>query len=101
MDERNYKWRVDCIFRYGGMYVNEKGGGFPIRDGIEVIESRIKTCLLFPEYSKKDITIKRWEGGVHYYATIGNHTVIDAEGNQKWNTPEMAQRAAESFLLKL
>lgn len=93
-----YQSRLHSILKYGCMYVNESGGGFPHTDGVEIVDEIIKDKLVFPEYSIKDICVKRWEGGKHYYAKIGNSDVIDKHGNQKWNTKKEAKRQAILFI---
>jgi hypothetical protein len=54
--------------------------------------------MVYPTYSKQDIKINKYPGGNHYYASLGEMTVVDSQNNQKWNTLEEAQRVSESFL---
>ena len=42
------------------------------------------------------INITKWPYGKHYYAKVGNHTVI-VSGIAKWNTYEQALKNAKYF----
>lgn len=57
---------------------------------IEILEERTK-------YTLDDIKVKRWEGGAHWYAKVGNMDVV-IDGEQKWGAKWKAQEMAERFL---
>lgn len=44
-----------------------------------------RSHLAFPDYSKKDIRIKRFDGGAHFYAYLGDTQLRDGE-KLKWDT---------------
>ena len=52
------------------------------------------------KYSIKDVRYIVWPSGKHYYAKIDNIDIVDMLGNQKWDTREEAQKAAEWFISK-
>lgn len=60
---------------------------------IEIISEREK-------YTKDDIKIGRWPGGVHWYAKVGFMDVV-IDGEQKWNARWVAEQKAEQFLNEL
>lgn len=53
------------------------------------------------KYTEKNIRIIKFPKGKHYYAKIDNIDVVDEDGNQKWNTKEIAMKKAISFLKTL
>ena len=50
--------------------------------------------LVFPGST---IKILQWPKGIHWYAKIG-HVDIVVDGEQKWNTREQAEKAAQEYL---
>ena len=78
--------------------INTNGGYFPIKPDDEYTLEIIDEKHL---YTAKDIKIKKWLGGVHHYAKIGNIDVIDDNGNMKWNTNERAHEEALKYINKL
>jgi len=75
--------------------VNPSGGYFPIPED-SVVEI-IPVC----KYTEKDIKITKFDGGKHYYATIGGIEVIDQWGDKKWNTFSYAETIAKKYLKTL
>lgn len=70
-------------------------------DETEIIETRFSDTLVFPDEltpTLKDVRYINWPGGVHYYAKCGSFDVVDQYGNQKWNSLEAAQNAAEWYV---
>lgn len=49
------------------------------------------------KYTEKDIRIIVWREGTHYYAKVGNCDVV-VEGEQKWETRDMALMKAKFFI---
>lgn len=87
---------MKVLERSGALYVQERGGYFCA--GEHMVESDVieKDNYVYPD-TKADIRIIQWGGGTHYYAKVGRRDVVDAEGNQKWDTEEEARRYAEKF----
>lgn len=71
------------------------------KDRHEILETVYRETLIFPEVNRpqmSDVRFIRWEGGIHYYAKIGNLDVVDENRNQKWNTKAEAEKAARGFI---
>lgn len=118
VSEKVIKTKMDTLEKYGKIYVNKLGGYFPHTEDIEVIDEfeTEDTRVVFPNYTEKDIRIKQWPGGTHYYAYVGDfqvkfdkdkipysikrYDVVDGVVS-KWNTEEDAKAAAKSFLWRL
>jgi len=63
---------------------------------LTLLETFEKEDTEFPkvnEYSEKDISVKKWDGGTHYYARVGDWDV-EIDGKRKWNTYEYAYQMA-------
>lgn len=71
---------------------NPSGGYFPIPENAKI--EIIPIC----KYTEKDIKITKFDGGKHYYATIGGIEVVDQWGDKKWNTHDFAERTAKKYL---
>ena len=91
--------QIDAINTYGSIYINEKGGYH-----FEINEEKhdqflYKNELIYPDFKKEEIKIKRFPGGIHFYAYIGNMEVRD--GNTiKWNTYQEAYEVAAKLVDK-
>jgi len=80
------------------IFVNQVGG---VNFGIASVTSEVRNVLEFPCYKLEDVRVKKWPGGTHYYAYVGNLEVFDGAGNNKvvkWNTIEEALAIATRFL---
>lgn len=88
--------QINCIFKYGSIYVNEVGG-YHYEDTEENHDGYIKKkeCI-FPDYSQEDIKIERFTGGTHFYAYVGEVQVKNGD-KIKWNTYEEAMEEAKRF----
>lgn len=53
----------------------------------------------FPVFHESDIRIKKWQGGHHYYAYIGDMQITDGDV-VKWNTEEEARKMARKYISK-
>ena len=96
--------KIRCIDQYGKIYQNKMGGYFPHTDEIEVLEEMIidsDNNIIFPEYTEKDINIKQWDGGTHWYAYVGDFWVTSLDGKNKFDTEERARSAAQYYLYRL
>jgi len=73
---------------------------------IEIIKTIERDDLIFPlnddeeKYSEKDISIKKWDEGNHYYAKI-KHIDVVIDDIVKWNTYDEAMRNAKIYLSEL
>lgn len=69
----------------------------------DIISGTERGTLTFPDEDKptmSDVRFIVWEGGTHTYAKIGKLDVVDAHGNQKWNTRQEAEAAARWYIEK-
>lgn len=59
--------------------------------------------LSYPDEENMNISSVRylqWVPNGHWYAKIGIIDIVDEKGNQKWNTKEEAENAAEEYIKK-
>ena len=69
----------------------------------DIVSITERDTLTFPDEDKptmSDVRFIVWEGGTHTYAKIGKLDVVDAQGNQKWNTRQEAEVAARWYIEK-
>lgn len=92
----------DTFNQYGRVAINKLGGCLPMTEDFEVVKEVEKDIekIVFPNYSEKDIRVKQWQDGTHWYAYVGDYEVI-YKGKRKWDTKEEANRIAKHFLYKL
>lgn len=74
-----------------GSYMFDKPEG----KSYEILDTRVHPKLLFP--IRRNIDIKRWQGGRHYYAKVGLLDVV-VDGKNKWGSYTEAERATNEFL---
>ena len=79
------------------LLINTAFGFRLLRKDVEVLDTIAKDNNIFPCMTEKDIRIIHWKDGKHYYAKIGNKDVIDADGEQKWNTRKEARYWANKY----
>ena len=91
---------VKLMKKTGAIYVQQSGGYFPHSDDLVIHKTLELGGYDFPDVDRK-IKITQWSGGTHFYAKVGYYDVVDADGNQKWDTHEEAERQAEIFAKKL
>lgn len=77
-------------------------GGYNYGLDKQKIATVYRDKLRFPNYTKKDIRISKWaDGGVHYYAKVGEIEVKEknskGETVMKWNTHEEAYQKALEY----
>jgi hypothetical protein len=75
------------------LVINDNGGYFTIKP-----DEKYKIFSIDNKYTIKDIKIKKWWGGKHYYAKVGNIDVKDDDGNVKWNTEQYAYDMSVKFM---
>lgn len=100
MESKITAGKVKSLLKYGAILIRPVGSYMVIDDSFEIIDEVISPTMKYPEYGESDISINRWDGGLHYYARIGNMTVEDDRGKVKWNTHQEAKRQALLFLEK-
>ena len=91
----------------GGRIVYLENGvrefGYSVEDPhFEIVETVYRDELVYPDYVKpnlEDVKYSKWPGGIHWYARVNKDDVVDAKGNQKWNTQDEARKAAEWYLM--
>jgi hypothetical protein len=83
-----------CFMDGMTMAVSPNGAFRPVDETFDILAEVESEVLVFPVTSESDIKVTQWEGGLHFYATVGNMTVYDDKGNMKWNTEEEAKRWA-------
>lgn len=93
--------KIACIKNYGCIYQNKFGGYFPHSEDIKILKECDIVGILYPDYSKKDIVVKQWENGSHWYAYIGEIWVQDIKGEKKFNSEKRAREVAEWYLLNI
>lgn len=85
---------LNNIKRDGAVYINRVGGS---TFSVDYTQFCRRKELIFPDFKKEDIRVRRFEGGCHWYAYIGDMQVRNGT-ELKWNTKEAAQRAAERIV---
>lgn len=96
-----YNNRVRDIQQGREIYLSEGLTVFMLTEGFtEIVEHYYSDVLAFPheKYTLDDVRFIMWEGGKHWYAKLGNIDIVDANGNQKWNTKAEAIQAAKEYL---
>ena len=88
---------LNSLQETGAIYINRVGGyhGY-YKDSKENGFVRRKE-LVFPDFKKDEIRIKKFSNGEHYYAYIDDMQVRDGD-TLKWNTYEEAYKQAISFI---
>lgn len=87
------------MIRFGNILLRENSSYMIFNeDRYEILESFDREEMIYPHYSESDIKITQWKGGQHYYAKLGNMTVVDEDGNQKWDSFNEAYKQAKMFL---
>jgi len=98
LENKVFQGKMKCLLNHGNILLRDSGSYMTISPDMEIIEEIIKDEMIYPNYSEENISITKWEGGRHYYATIGNMTVVDKDGNQKWNSHNEAMKHAKEYL---
>lgn len=97
LKERQFRTMSNMIIAGHTLYVNGNGGYCSsLKWPAGIYES---DELRWPVLSEEDIRIRKWPGGVHYYAYIGPVQVQDGD-RLKWNSESDARAAAMSYVTK-
>lgn len=84
--------QLNTLREHGAVYINPAGG---CTFALEYTQFCRRKNLVFPDFRKSDIRIRKYEDGCHYYAFVGDMQVRDGD-KLKWNTYDEAyQKAAE------
>lgn len=83
-----------CIREDGAVFLNPAGGHtFGLNYSVFVR----RPAPVFPSFGREDIRIRKFPGGAHFYAYVGD-TQIRKGDVTKWNTYEAAREAAEEIV---
>ena len=85
---------AESLHKDGVVYINPAGGRIHHLDYTQFCR---KKELSFPHFTEKDIRIKQFNGGKHYYAHVGNVEVKDGDA-RKWDTYDEAYKAAKALV---
>lgn len=94
--------KASAILRDGKIYINKNGGFFSHNKDLTILDEILVDSdrVVFPQYTEKDIRIKQWEDGTHWYAYVGDFQV-KWDGDTKWDTEKKATTAANCYLYRL
>lgn len=84
--------QMRTLEQYEAIYINPVGG---YTFGLEYTQFCRRKNLVFPNFRESDIRIKRFEGGEHYYAYIGDMQVRDGDKMKWFNREEAYNKALE------
>lgn len=86
--------QMRTLEQYGAIYINPVGG---YTFGVEYTQFCRRKNMVFPHFSASDIRIKKYGGGNHYYAYIGDMQVRDGD-RLKWNSRKDAYDRALALI---
>jgi len=93
---------TECRFREvsngNKIVINKNNGWFVLSDSYEIDDTKYCDEYVFPCFTEKDIVVKQWTKGTHYYAKVGNKDVVDKDGKMKWDTYDEAKEQALMYL---
>ena len=87
---------LKSIDETGAIYVNSKGGYFSSHPNFEEYETREVSEWVLPQ---DKISVKKWPGGKHWYASVGGRNV-EIGGMNKWTSKAFAELEAERWAKK-
>lgn len=104
VENEAFHTRMNTFFTNGEIFLTHGLTVVLIDDRFfRVAETVEKETLVYPDEDKptlQDVRFIVWDGGKHFYAKIGKLDVVDANGNQKWDTRQEAEKAAEWYIKK-
>lgn len=89
--------QLKTIEETGCIYINRVGGYHGSYEGEPKYDFCRRKELVFPDFKKDQIRIKRFTGGEHFYAYIDDTQVRDGDV-MKWNTYDEAMEKALMYL---
>lgn len=95
------KGQIECIESCGSILINRNGGYFP--GGRDELMGAIETdSLMWPldSVEARKVRYLKWPGGSHWYVKIGNEDLV-VDGEQKWDTRELAEQAVRTYVEEL
>lgn len=87
--------RLKYVCRGHKLAINHNGGYFLIPD-----DAKIERLEKY-KYTEKDIKITKFEGGRHWYASVGGVEVVDETFGRRFNTYEYAYKKAIELMKRL
>ena len=101
-----YNLLMSCQFRSmlkvlnetGAIYINKNGGFHGEYSTKQYINFVRRKTLDFPKFYSKDIRIKQFDGGTHWYAYVGD---VQVRNNDlvKWNSYAEALNQAKQYVV--
>jgi hypothetical protein len=85
------------IEEHGSIFINRAGGYHSASEYDKCYDVVYRDNLIFPQFHKNDIRVKKFPYGQHYYAYIDDLQVKDGD-TMKWNTYEEAYAQAEKLV---
>lgn len=85
------KSELQCIKEHGAVFINKVGGH---TFSLAYNQFCRRKELIYPDFKMSDIRVIHYQGGLHWYAFVGDMQVRNGE-KCKWNTSGEAKRAAE------
>lgn len=82
--------QMRALEQYGAIYMNRAGG---YTFGLQYKQFCRRKELVFPDFKEADIRVKRFNGGKHYYAYIGDMQIRNG-GALKWDSFDEAYKMA-------
>lgn len=89
--------QLEAIQKHGAIYINRRGGYHSFYSKDEEHGFVRRKELIFPQFKKNEIRIKKYPYGNHFYAFIDDMQVRDGD-TLKWNTYEEAYNQALSIV---
>lgn len=89
---------LDDIREYGAIYFNRVGGRTFHYEPTNIQYGFVRRKeLVWPDFEVKDIRVKQFPGGEHFYAYVGDVQVRDGD-TLKWDTYEDAYQNALNYV---
>lgn len=86
----------------GQVYIGRNGGVRPsvvLPSDEEIFETYVSDKFIFPVMSDRQVDVKKWCGGSHFYLMVDGGSV-EFKGKAKYNTIEAAEEAKKQYLKK-
>lgn len=86
------------IEEHGSIFVNRVGGYHAASEYDKCYNTLFRNDLVFPQFTKEDIRVKKFPYGQHYYAYIDDMQIKDGD-TVKWNSYEEAYGQAKKLVM--
>jgi hypothetical protein len=84
---------IKCFKDKGHIIVSPNNSFRFMDDSFQILDTKISEKLRFPATSERDIIVKQWEGGKHWYVRVGNYDLPD-----KYFSYESGLKAGQQYL---